>query len=148
MKYRFEKRRDARIERKLRTQRLRTRDAFDAKWSLKFGSWQVHHRVHLLLGCYTQGLADDGCADGSFETIWLKPLSCSDALNIVRALPVPPPCPEPCSVCPPTFGVGERFNVCRTEGGKWFWWTPWTGSTECSAKDADDCVKSFFRALP
>ncbi len=76
------------------------------------------------LPAWTQGIADmasGGYSNGSYDVVDYPALPLSQALNILKTLPIPPRVPDPGNYCPPALGFGER-NISRTEDGGYFLW--------------------------
>jgi hypothetical protein len=64
----------------------------------------------------------------------------SQALQILKRLPIPPRVPDPASYCPPAVGFDER-NISRMEDGRYFLWPE---DRSCSLEEAVQVVLQIY----
>ena len=92
------------------------------------------------LPAWTQGVADGGFSNGSFDVVDYPAMPLSQALQILKTLPVPPHVKDPGEYCPPALGFDER-NISRMEDGGYFLWPE---DRPCSLEEAIQVVLQIY----
>jgi len=64
----------------------------------------------------------------------------SQALQMLKRLPIPPQVRDPGNYCPPALGFGER-NISRMEDGAYFLWPE---DRACSLNEAEMIVRQIY----
>lgn len=92
------------------------------------------------LPAWTQGIASAGYSNGSYDIVDYPAMPLSQALEILKNLPVPPQVEDPGNYCPPALGFGER-HVSRMEDGVYFLWPE---NRLCSLEEARRVVLQIY----
>ena len=92
------------------------------------------------LPAWTQGMADGGFSNGSYDVQKHPAMPLSQALQIVERLPVPPRVSDPGEYCPPAIGFDER-QISRMEDGGYFLWPE---DRPCSLEEARQVVLQIY----
>ena len=89
---------------------------------------------------WTQGIAESGVANGSFDLVEYPNMPLSQALEMLNRLPIPPKVPDPGNYCLPSLGFDER-SVSRNEAGGYFLWPE---NRNCSLEEARRIVLQIY----
>ena len=92
------------------------------------------------LQAYTQGMSPEGYSDGNYDVVDYPAMPLSQALEMLKRLPVPPRVDDPGSYCPPAVGFGER-QVSRMADGRYFLWPE---DRTCSLEEARQVVLQIY----
>ena len=92
------------------------------------------------LPAWTQGIASGGFSNGSYDIVDYPAMPFSQALTILKTLPIPPKVPDPGEYCPPAIGFDER-HVSRYDNGQYFLWPE---NRFCTLEEAIQVVKQIY----
>jgi hypothetical protein len=92
------------------------------------------------LPAWTQGIAEGGFANGSFDIVDYPAMPLSQALQIVKTLPIPPKVKDVGNYAWPALGFDER-SVARADDGRYFLWPE---DRYCSQEEAIGIVMQIY----
>ena len=92
------------------------------------------------LSAWTQGISQEGYSNGNYDLIEYPAMPLSQAMQILRRLPVPPRVKDPGNYCPPAIGFDER-NISRREDGSYYLWPE---DRACSLQEAEMVVRQIY----
>ena len=92
------------------------------------------------LPAWTQGISSGGYSNGSYDVVEYPAMPLSQALQILRTLPIPPQVNDPGDYCPPALGFDER-QISRLEDGRYFLWPE---DRPCSLEQATQIVLQIY----
>ena len=92
------------------------------------------------LPAWTQGLDGRGLSNGDYDIVEYPAMPLSQALDMLKKLPIPPRVPDPGDYCPPALGFGERM-VSRMEDGSYFLWPE---NKECTREEGRQIILQIY----
>ncbi len=102
--------------------------------------WEPVEEDGLRLPAWTQGISDEGWANGSYDLKEYPTLHLAEANWILENMPIPPQGIDPSIYCQPALGFGER-NISRNPDGSYFLWPE---DRFCTLEEAKQVIQGFY----